>query len=94
MAPSPLTARLPRAIGDSTASLPVVPALLRALTACGWCSVQAWVGGGAVAGLVDLVRSAGATVEGVGIAVEKGFQQGGKVLREKGLQVESLAAYT
>ena len=47
--------------------------------------------GCAVAGLVDLVRSAGATVEGVGIAVEKGFQQGGKLLREKGLQVESLA---
>ncbi len=47
--------------------------------------------GCAVAGLVDLVRSAGATVEGVGIAVEKGFQQGGKILRDKGLQVESLA---
>ena len=47
--------------------------------------------GCAVAGLVDLVRSAGATVEGVGIAVEKGFQQGGQLLREKGLQVESLA---
>ena len=47
--------------------------------------------GCAVAGLVDLVRSAGATVEGVGIAVEKGFQQGGQHLRDKGLQVESLA---
>ena len=47
--------------------------------------------GCAVAGLVDLVRSAGATVEGVGIAVEKGFQQGGQILRNKGLQVESLA---
>ena len=47
--------------------------------------------GCAVAGLVDLVSSAGATVEGVGIAVEKGFQQGGKILRDKGLQVESLA---
>lgn len=47
--------------------------------------------GCAVSGLVDLVRSAGATVEGVGIAVEKGFQQGGKILRDKGLQVESLA---
>lgn len=47
--------------------------------------------GCAAAGLVDLVRSAGATVEGVGIAIEKGFQQGGKILREKGLQVESLA---
>lgn len=47
--------------------------------------------GCAVAGLVDLVRSAGATIEGVGIAVEKGFQQGGEILRSKGLQVESLA---
>lgn len=47
--------------------------------------------GCAVSGLVDLVRSAGATIEGVGIAVEKGFQQGGAILREKGLQVESLA---
>lgn len=47
--------------------------------------------GCAVAGLVDLVRSAGATVEGVGIAVEKGFQQGGQLLRDKGLHVESLA---
>ena len=47
--------------------------------------------GCAVAGLVDLVRSAGASVQGVGIAIEKGFQQGGQILREKGLQVESLA---
>ena len=47
--------------------------------------------GCAAAGLVDLVRSAGATVEGVGIAVEKGFQPGGRILRDKGLQVESLA---
>lgn len=47
--------------------------------------------GCAVAGLVDLVRSAGATVEGVGIAIEKGFQQGGQLLRDKGLHVESLA---
>lgn len=47
--------------------------------------------GCAVQGLVDLVDSAGATVEGVGIAIEKGFQIGGQILREKGLQVESLA---
>ena len=47
--------------------------------------------GCAVAGLVELVRSAGATIQGVGIAIEKGFQQGGQILREKGLQVESLA---
>lgn len=47
--------------------------------------------GCAVAGLIDLVQSAGATVEGVGIAVEKGFQEGGRLLRDKGVRVESLA---
>ena len=47
--------------------------------------------GCAVAGLVDLVRSAGATVEGVGIAIEKGFQTGGKIIRNLGYQLESLA---
>ncbi len=47
--------------------------------------------GCAVAGLIDLVQSAGASVEGVGIAVEKGFQSGGKLLRDKGVRVESLA---
>jgi len=47
--------------------------------------------GCAVAGLIDLVTSAGATIEGVGIAVEKGFQDGGKILRDKGVRVESLA---
>ena len=47
--------------------------------------------GCAVLGLIDLIQSAGATVEGVGIAIEKGFQQGGDMIREKGLRVESLA---
>ncbi len=47
--------------------------------------------GCAVDGLIDLIRSAGATVEGVGIAIEKGFQEGGKRIRGKGLRVESLA---
>ena len=47
--------------------------------------------GCAVNGLIDIIQSAGATVEGVGIAVEKGFQEGGKLLRDKGLHVESLA---
>lgn len=47
--------------------------------------------GCAVAGLIDLVQSAGAVVEGVGIAIEKGFQEGGKLLRSKGVRVESLA---
>lgn len=47
--------------------------------------------GCAVAGLIELVQSAGAQIEGVGIAVEKGFQKGGNLLRSKGLRVESLA---
>lgn len=47
--------------------------------------------GCALLGLTKLVESAGATVEGIGIAIEKGFQQGGKIIREKGYQLESLA---
>ena len=47
--------------------------------------------GCAVNGLIELIESAGATVEGIGIAIEKGWQIGGKTLREKGYQVESLA---
>ena len=44
-----------------------------------------------MAGLIDLVQSAGAKIAGVGIAVEKGFQEGGSLLRSKGVRVESLA---
>lgn len=47
--------------------------------------------GCALLGLTNLVESAGATVEGIGIAIEKSFQQGGKIIREKGYQLESLA---
>ena len=47
--------------------------------------------GCAVDGLIGLIRSAGATVEGVGIAIEKGFQNGGALIRGKGIRVESLA---
>ena len=47
--------------------------------------------GCAVEGLIDLIQSAGATVEGVGIAIEKGFQQGGERIRSKGIRLESLA---
>ena len=47
--------------------------------------------GCALLGLTELVESAGATVEGIGIAIEKGFQHGGKIIREKGYQLESLA---
>ena len=47
--------------------------------------------GCAVDGLIDLIRSAGAVIEGVGIAVEKGFQRGGDIIRNKGIRLESLA---
>ena len=47
--------------------------------------------GGALEGLIDIVNKAGASVEGVGIAVEKGFQKGGDLIRSKGIRVESLA---
>lgn len=47
--------------------------------------------GCAVNGLVDLIHSSGATLQGVGIAIEKGFQSGGKLLRDRGIRVESLA---
>ena len=47
--------------------------------------------GNALIGLVDLCKQAGAEVLGAGIAVEKAFQEGGKLLREGGLRVESLA---
>ena len=47
--------------------------------------------GCALEGLIDLVRSAGATVEGIGICIEKGFQPGGELIRQKGVRLESLA---
>ena len=47
--------------------------------------------GCAVTGLIELIRAAGATLEGVGIAVEKGFQTGGQQLRDMGIRLESLA---
>lgn len=47
--------------------------------------------GKALKGLIELCHEAGATVEGIGIAVEKGFQGGGDQLREEGYDVDSLA---
>ncbi len=47
--------------------------------------------GCALQGLIQIVQSAGATVEGIGIAVEKGFQSGGRSIRNLGYQLESLA---
>ncbi|HIT57884.1 MAG TPA: xanthine phosphoribosyltransferase [Candidatus Galloscillospira stercoripullorum] len=47
--------------------------------------------GSALMGLIELVRSAGATLVGAGICVEKAFQPGGKMIRDMGVRVESLA---
>ena len=47
--------------------------------------------GKAVHGLLNILNQAGASVEGVGIVIEKGFQPGGDALRSLGYRVESLA---
>ncbi len=47
--------------------------------------------GCALQGLISITKDAGATVEGIGIAVEKGFQMGGYVIRNLGYKLESLA---
>lgn len=50
--------------------------------------------GNAINGMLDLVSQAGAEAVGIGVAVEKGFQEGGMILRSLGLRVESLAYIT
>lgn len=47
--------------------------------------------GHAAMGIIDLINQAGAQLEGMGFLIEKGFQEGGKLLRNKGIHVESLA---
>ena len=47
--------------------------------------------GCAMTGLIEICKYAGATIEGIGIAIEKGFQQGGDNLRAEGYDVHSLA---
>ncbi len=47
--------------------------------------------GCALQGLISIAESAGATVEGIGIAVEKGFQFGGKIIRNLGYDLQSIA---
>ncbi len=47
--------------------------------------------GAALNGLIDIINQAGAELVGAGIVIEKGFQDGGKLIREKGVRVESLA---
>jgi xanthine phosphoribosyltransferase len=47
--------------------------------------------GCALQGLISITQNAGATVEGIGIVIEKGFQNGGKQIREAGVRLKSLA---
>ena len=47
--------------------------------------------GCALQGLISIINQAGGTVEGIGIAIEKGFQNGGNIMRNLGYQLESLA---
>ena len=47
--------------------------------------------GCALLGLIDIVRKSGATLEGAGIVIEKGFQSGGQTIRDMGIHLESLA---
>ena len=47
--------------------------------------------GKALEGLIQIIEDSGAVLEGIGIAIEKGFQIGGKLIREKGIRLESLA---
>ncbi len=47
--------------------------------------------GCALQGLIDIVKSSGATVEGIGIAIEKGFQDGGTIIRDMDVNLHSLA---
>ena len=47
--------------------------------------------GSAMLGLIELVKQSGASIAGAGICIEKGFDVGGKLVRETGIKVESLA---
>ena len=47
--------------------------------------------GCALQGLIQILQAAGSTVEGIGIVIEKGFQPGGRMIRNLGYQLESLA---
>ena len=47
--------------------------------------------GCALLGLIDIVNKSGAVLEGAGIVIEKGFQSGGRIIRDQGVRLESLA---
>lgn len=46
--------------------------------------------GNAIRGLIDIAQKSGAEIRGIGIAIEKGFQQGGRILRSEGYNLKSL----
>ena len=50
--------------------------------------------GESVRGMASLISQAGAVLLGVGVAIEKGFQQGGRTLRRKGVKLLSLSVVT
>ena len=47
--------------------------------------------GSALHGLIELIQHAGATIVGAGIVIEKAYQNGGQLIRDMGVRVESLA---
>ena len=47
--------------------------------------------GGAALGMIDIINQAGANLVGIGIVIEKSYQDGSQILQEKGIRVESLA---
>ena len=50
--------------------------------------------GCALQGLIQIVQAAGATVEGIGIVIEKGFQPGGSIIRNLGYQLSRWPSWT
>ena len=47
--------------------------------------------GNALKGLIDVAKKSGATISGLSVAIEKGFQEGGKIIRDMGFDLLSLA---
>ena len=58
------------------------------------CVARHFANGCALRGLIEICEEAGAQVTGIGIAIEKGFQPGGRELREDGYDLDSLAIVT
>ena len=59
------------------------------ITTCVLVAILAF--GNAALGIIELAKQAGAHIAGMGFIIEKAFQDGGKLLRDQGIHVESLA---